>query len=831
MSPKTGRPAGLLISVFLLSAAALAYEVLLTRLFSVIQWRHFSYMVISLALLGYGASGSFLKHVEHKINAPGAFSRLFGVNALAFGLFIPAGFLLAQRLPFNPLEMGWDARHFLYLQALYLLPAVPFFCAANCIGLALMRRRGEIPRIYAADLAGAGAGALGVIFLLFALTPLKALFLLGGVGLAAGLPVIRRLLRRPAWTVAAAALLAALAWMTADERFGAMRPSEFKDLSQALRASGAETAAERFSPLGVVTVVRNKEIPLRYAPGLSLNATKGPPEQLAVYNDGNFAGAITRFDGDWDALGYLDDMTSALPYHLLDRPRVLVLGAGGGADVLQALYHGAPAVDAAELDPRIIDLATETFGAFSGRLYDRPAVRVHAAEARGFTAGTARRFDLIHVALLDAVSAASAGMYALSESYLYTVEAFEDYLDRLAPGGMLSVTRWVKLPPRDGVKLFATAAEALKRRGVADPGGRLAMIRGWKTTTLLVKNGRFTAAEIATLNAFCETRSFDPVWHWNMDRRKANRFNILDAAYFHDAARAVLGPDREDFFRRYKFNVRPATDDRPYFFHFFKWRTLPELLSLQARSGLGQLGWGYLILVATLVQAVLASAVFILLPLLLKKRTGENSGKRRAGRLRTFVYFMCVGLAFLFMEIAFIQKFILFLSHPLYAVAVVLAATLAFAGLGSRHCARVAKAGGAGMPDRRTLSRIMAAISGISVAYLLALPHFFRWALPWPDPVKIGVSVLLIAPLAFFMGMPFPLGLFRLTASTPERVPWAWAVNGCASVISAVLAALLAVHFGFTVVVICAVCLYLAAGGVGPGDGRPLKGTLLENSD
>ncbi len=795
-SDKVAPPLG---AIALLSATALAYEVLLTRLFSIIQWHHFSYMIISLALLGYGASGSFLTLLGGE-PARWHFAGCFVGNTILFALSAVGVFLLAQRVPFNALEIGWDPRQLLYLLLLYLLLAIPFFCVANAFGLTFMQYREQIHRIYAFDLVGAGTGALGVILLLYAVPPATALVVLGVLGLAAaGVAVLES--RWSRWGLIAVLGLMAVGFGL-PERWTALQPSAYKGLSQALRVIGAQRVAERSSPLGLLTVVYNEQVPLRYAPGLSLAATALPPPQLGLFNDGDELGAITLFTGRLETLAYLDELTSALPYHLLRNPQVLVLGAGGGADVLQALYHRARLVEAVELNPQVVELVRRDFGAFAGGLYERADVRVQVGEARGFVAGSRQRYDLIQVALLDAFNTAAAGLYALSESYLYTVEAFQQYLQHLNPGGMLAVTRWLRLPPRDSLKLFATAVVAMERLGVPDPGSRLLLIRGWKTSTLVVKNGAFSEAEMAILRNFCRQRAFDPAWYSGMKADEANRFNLLERPYLYEGAVAILGPEREDFLARYPFDVRPATDDKPYFFHFFKWRVLPELLALRARGGLGQLEWGYLVLVATLVQALLAGVVLILLPLWLGRRQGLAKGHGQRGRV--LIYFTAIGLGFLFLEIAFIQKFILLLSHPLYAVAVVLCAFLVCAGLGSAFSRRLAD-------QRWAVLWAVAGITGLAVVYLLALPILFPWALSWPEPVKIVCAVVLIAPLAFWMGMPFPLGLAQLSQAAPGLVPWAWAINGCASVVSAVLATLLAVQVGFSGVVAAAVMLYLVA--------------------
>jgi spermidine synthase len=710
--------------------------------------------------------------------------------------------------------MLWDPRQPLLLLAVYALLFVPFFCAAAALCLTFTRFAEESHRIYSFDILGAGAGSLAMLVTLFAWAPMDALKFTGALGLVAAAVAALRCDRNPrAIGVILLAAAVALPWVLPAD-WTRLAASEYKELSQTLQVGGTRIVAERSSPLGVITVVESPQVPFRHAPGLSLNAPGEPPAQLGVFVDGDGPSALLRYDGRREPLAYLDFLTSALPYHLLSHPRVLVLGAGAGADVLQALAAGAKSVDAVELNPQMIALVERDFADFSGRPYRAAGVRVHVAEARGFVARHRGRFDLIEVALLDAFGASAAGLYALAESYLYTVEALGAYLDHLEPGGMLAITRWIDLPPRDVLKLFGTAAAALERRGVTLPGRQLALIRSWKTATLLVKNGAFTPAEIAALEAFCRARSFDADYYHGVRPEQTNRYNVLDASYFHDGALALLGPEREAFVARYKFAIAPATDDRPHFFHFFRWRTLPELVARKGQGGLPLLEWGYPVLIATLLQATAASLLLIVLPLWIGGRGAADHRPARPARADVALYFAALGFAFMFIEIAFIQKFILFLAHPLYAVAVVLCAFLVFAGLGSRQSRRFAADGSrfAGHP----LAWLVAAIAGITFVYLVALPGIFRVLMPLPDFARIAISIALIAPLAFAMGMPFPLGLARLAGRAEALIPWAWGVNACASVIAAILATVLAIHLGFGAVIVLAVVLYAVAAAAWP---------------
>ena len=825
--PRAKRPAGspcpaLLAAISLLSGSALAYEVLLIRLFAIIQWHHFTYLIISVALLGYGVGGTLVAIGQDAMKA--RFEAVFVVAAALFGLTAMGGFLLAQRVAFNPLELLWDPLQPLLLLSIALLLMVPFACAATAICLSFSRFAGEPHRIYSYDILGGAAGSLGIVASLFVLAPMTALQLIGSLGLiVAGLALLARG-PQSRW-LAAMLIVAAIAlphalpvgWLT-------LLPSEYKDLSQTLRIKGTTVLAQRSSPIGLVTAVASPVVPFRDAPGLSLNAPEEPPTQIAVFTDGNGPSALTSYDGRREPLRYLGYLTSALPYHLLDKPRVLVLGAGAGADVLQAIYFNARSVDAVELNPQVIDLVQQQFGEFSGRPYSAPSVRVHIAEARGFVAARQDRYDLIQVALLDAFGTSAAGLHGLNESHLYTVEALQEYLDHLNPGGMLALTRWISLPPRDVLKLFASARQALENSGIAKPALRLALIRSWRTATLLVKSGEFSVAEIAALKQFCQSRSFDVAYYPGIQESEVNRYNLLDRAYLFEDLQALLTPQRDRFMDRYKFNIRPATDDRPYFFQFFKWTALPELLRLKEQGGMPLLEWGYPVLVASLVQALLVSPLLILLPVWLGTRRRIGATSTLPGlRTRIGLYFSAIGLAFMLLEIAIIQKFSLFLTHAVYAVATSLSAILFFAGLGSHFSRYLQK----WSPSSRAVLAPVIAICLFASLYLLLLPGLFHQLMALGFGFKLALCVALLAPLGLAMGMPFPLGLATVAGNCEPLVPWAWGINACASVIGAILASLLAIHFGFTAVVIVALLLYLLAAFAAPRDLRPLRSANL----
>jgi len=789
------------LSITLLSAGSLAYEILLMRLFSIIQWHHFAYMIIGLALLGYGISGSVVSIFQKSLMS--RYSQTYMASLLLFSIFTVVSFLMAQTIPFNAEEILWDWHQSIYLLAIFLVLTLPFFFAASAICLTFMQYSTQISRVYAADLIGAGIGSIGIVYLLFLMFPQSALMVIGITGLIALLiaawefQIARRL-------QTSLALIAVIAVCIIAAPYLELQISPYKGLEQSLKITGTQIIEQRSSPLGLLSVIESKQVPLRHAPGLSLNATQEPPAQLGVFTDADSLSVITQLNEDSKRLSYLDQMSSALPYHLGDHKRVLIVGAGGGSDILQARFHQVPNIDAIELNPQIVELVNNRFRAFSNALYDNKNVNMHIGDARDYLRVSEDNYDLIQLALLDTFNASASGLYALNENYLYTLEALQLYINRLKPDGYLAITRWIKIPPRDTLKLFATAVQALKISGIKSPEKRLVLIRSWQTSTLLIKNGEVSEQDISAIKTFCHDRSFDIAYAPGMTEQQANRYNILKHPFFYKGAVSLLGEKRQQYLDQYKFNLEPATDNRPYFNHFFKWSTLSEIMQLRGKGGMPLIEWGYIILIATLIIALLMSVLLILLPLyFLQRDRAEPASKVK--RLYVVLYFFMVGLAFLFIEIAFMQKFILFLHHPIYAISITLTAFLVFAGLGSYYSKSLCRY----YSNRQVASMAIIMISILSLLYLVALEHIFSYFATAAVSIRMLTALLLIAPLAFFMGMPFPSALSSLDKCDTRLIPWAWGVNGCASVISAVLASLLAIHFGFATVIVIAVMLYI----------------------
>jgi spermidine synthase len=816
------------LALLLVSACVLTYQVLLVRTFSIGQWHHLAYMVISIALLGFGASGTLLSVLERRVKHLGTALELrasqsvwFAICAVAFAVSLPVSFWLTQQIPFEPFLILWDRQQLLYLGCFYLALFVPFFAAATAIGLALTSESENCPRLYAFNLAGSGSGALVAVGLLSIAPVAEAFFwvvILSDAAAVLALLDTSLAAERGRRRLFATASIAIMAMVTLAYAFHppSVRLSQYKGLSYALNLPQARVVATRSSALGRVDVVASPAI--REAPGLSLVTPIGAslPRQLGLYEDGDTAGPITAFAGDTSALRYLDWSTTAAPYFAHPPAardlRVCVLGAGGGAGVLLALRHGAQ-VDAVELDPNVTELLHGQFHDFAGGLYDRPEVRVHRAEARTFVQAARESWDVIDVSLVDSFAGSAMGAGAVGESYLYSREAFQAYLQHLRPGGVLAATRWVRMPPRDELKLFATAVEALEQMG-RNPAERLVLIRSWATVTLLAKNEPFGSAELAALRRWAEERLFDTAYFPGIQADQQNRFNVLERDYYAEAVSALLtsGARREEFFDDYAFDVRPTTDQRPYFFHFFRWRSLPLVLGELRRSSIPLSELGYLILIATLLQATVLAILLAVSPLALLARRrvpvgapAERPASRGGTRLRVLLCFLALGVGYLFVEMALIQRLVFFLAKPIYAVAVVLAGLLFVSGLGSAWAARQLRKGASVI---RLASIAALVVAGVCAVYAFGLYPLLTSLVGWPLAARMIVALAVMSPLAA-MGMPFPLILHHLGRSHEELLPWAWALNGCASVVAGPLATLVALGAGLPAVMLGSSTCYL----------------------
>ena len=805
------------LAVALVSLAVIGLELVLMRSLSLRWWHHFAYLVISVALLGFGASGTVLALLFRRIE--GWWREWMAGAAFLFALSVPAARWAARAVPLDVQYLAWDLGQAAQVGLLELILFVPFLFGGAVIGLALMDEPQRIGGHYAANLVGSGLGAVAAVLLMHVLATEDLFIVMAAAAFLAGAVIVP-------WYRAggvAAVLLTAVALI----HLYALAPREplfspYKALPQALAMPGTEVIYQDEGPLGRIDVVAGPA--LHYGPGLSLAWTDPLPTHVLMILDGDAASGIYDVR-DRDGWRFLDYTTKAAGYYVrpVSEPRaqasglpapsnarrvsapdaladVLVVGAGGGADVGLARYQGAERIVALEMNRDIIEAMTGPLRDRGGRIYGAPGVEVVPLEARGYLASTGRRFRLVQVPPLEAFGASGAGLYATQESYLYTVEAVGAMLDHLAPGGLVCLTRWAQEPPRDGLRLFDTARAALAHRGL-DPGPRLAMIRSWVTVTVLASRQPLTEVETDRLRAFCEPRRFDLCYLPDLAADEVNRYHVLERPYVAEGAAALLSPRREAFLEEYPFAVGAVTDDAPYFSHFLKWRRLPDLADQVGRRVRAYLERGYLMLAAALVQAVGLAAACILVPLV-----PRAAGLRGTpGKAASLAYFLLIGLGFLALEMGFLQRFILYLAHPVYSAAVVISAFLVFGGVGSL----VSRCWGVG--PRQVAVSAAAGVVVLGAVYLMHLDAWLAATQGASMTVRFLVAAGLVAPLAFAMGHMLPSGMRQVGWAAPAMVPWAWAAGGTASVIATVGTPLAAIHVGFRWVGLVALVCYMAA--------------------
>lgn len=781
------------LDVAFLAAAILLLEGTLLRLLAVAQFYHFAFLVVSLALLGFGASGTLLSVSRRLQTTP--LPTLLPLTGIAFACSVAITYGVVNWLPFDSYSIAWQRIQILYFVLYYLALTLPFLCGGLAIGAALAAGGGRSHLVYAANLVGSGVGAV------LALVMLRLAGVPGALLAAAIVALIPAWSGRLRWITGGAIVLLATAfvWYGIRNLEGnaplGLTISPYKGLAYARQYPGAERIYGAWNEIARVDVMQDAGT--RQLPGLSYTYPANPPPQHGLTLDAGAVMPVTLVDpADFEAAAYLPE---AIAYSLRPQARVLTLEPGAGLAVLQALAGGAESVTA--VTANTLELrAAETAGAHD--VYAHPDVHVIHKTGRVFLRRPGERYDIVVLPLTDPYQPVSSGAYSLSESYLLTEEAFTDMLARLDSDGILMVTRWLQMPPSESVRLLSTMASALEESGIDDPADRLVMMRSMQTATLLVQPSGWSQEELAQIHAFAEEKRFDMVWSPDISSDDVNRHSRMPEPLHYEAAAALLQRDRHAYVQEYPFAIGPATDDRPFFFHFFRWEQTPEVLATLGRTWQPFGGSGYFILLAMLALVILLSSVLILLPLLVMRRLrGNNHSTGQTPRLRAMVYFGFIGLAFLLVEIPLIQQWILVVGHPVYAFTAVVLALLMLSSVGSAL-------------SRRKWAQSAPAF-GVLVALAIITPfltaRYVDFALGWPIVPRTAGATLLLAPLAILMGMPFPRGLYWLERKASWLAPWAWAVNGCASVISGVIAAILALSYGFTVVLLIGAGCYAGA--------------------
>jgi hypothetical protein len=757
------------LPVFLTSLAILATEVFYTRLFSILLWSNIAFAVLSLALLGLGSSGLVVYLFPHVFRRERAEDQVaWLLPATGWSLLASYGLIMiATRAPVDQ----WVP--VLGLVELIVVAMLPYFAGGLILAIVFTHFSDRIARLYFWDLVGAALGATLVA---------PALYLFNGPAL---LPAIALVL------AAAGALyafrrnrVATLASLVSCLAFGVLLA--VPDARQALAVRHAKGAAtpnimlERWDPLARITL------------------TPGPDERTRFLTmDGGAVTAVLRFDGNLEHVSFLKGNVLQLAYHLRNYENSLIIGPGGGSDVLASLVFGNRNITAVEVNRSTLRTVREDLKEYSGHVYDLPGIDAEVGEGRAFVTGLGKKLDLIQATFIDTWVAASTGSHTLSEDYLYTVEGIRVFMDHLRKDGVFSVSRWGG--PLYGYletyRIVGIANRVLRDLGTADPSRHIVVVQGpppdrvtqgagYQTAlgsmesmaTILVKRSPFSEDEIGKIEEASRSFSFRPLWL--AGRGPDRQISELFAARGDDSYFAA-------YYEKTGLDFSPITDDRPFFFDMIR---PPDYLRMKDKlPGVTEYGRMYTA-IHVLYQLMLAMLVVVVallgIPVLARSRRVALS----LPVAEALGYFVCLGLGFIGIELGLIQKFALFLGHPVYSLVVLLASILLFSGIGSFSAGGIAPKAG----FWRALSLV-----AVLIVYSFAIRPLTEALITYPFAVKCALAVILSAVPAFLMGTFFPLGVSLVRERFPDLIPWGWAINSGFSVLGGTLSLFASMSWGY----------------------------------
>ena len=782
------RRGGVLPVVFLLSAAALADEIFLIRLLSFRFWPHFVPLIVSQAMLGAGAAGVALHLFRRRIEkAPGpSFAWLVLLAAPSFDL----AFRASQAVSFDPFLLLWEPSAWIAFGLFFVLLAIPFFLAGGAIAIPFAYRFGNPGPVYAAAFAGSAAGAV-LALPVFSLVRTESLLRVPlGLALAAavfvlGVPAGRRFYRGRLAVCGASLLLLFLPPP-------GLRLSPYKDLAVSGRLPGARTLAVRFGPSGDYRALFAPGI--HSAPGLSFRFTGDIPPQAALFFDGEARGVVPM-NGGTDPPAYLDGFPSVLAYRMAAHPAVVQFGLRGTEGVLTAARNGAASLTVVEPAEEFVEMVRHDLSGFSGGWPGSMPAEIRTEGARNFLARKGGRFDLIEVPEISSASFASLGIHATGETFLLTREGIRSALARLTDGGVLAFSGWLKVPPRESVKILATLRREMEMDDAVPASQKVIMVRGWGSFVILARRIPFTGEERNRAERFCEETGFSIVWP--SSGGPAAEGGVEEGALRTAVENAIAGPSGGR--KGELFDLSPATDDSPYFHRFLRLRSLPSYRRLLGSQWVPFVEWGVAFLLVSLAVSLGLAGVCLLLPLAFARLPGT------AGGISLAAYFSALGLAYMLIELTFLKFGILLLGDAIRAATAAIGGFSFFSGLGSAVSGRWES-------EETMKGRVFPGIAFLALAGFLSLSLSTRLLLPMGEMPRTVVFLASLAPAAFLMGMPFPSGLSRLTGTSAAAIPFAWGINGFFSVAGASLASVGALWIGFRGMVFVGGVLYLAAG-------------------
>ena len=807
--------------VALLSVSLMTTELVFTRIFSVIAWYHFAFFVISVALFGGGAAAIVVHLRQRQLLGPRSLQHISGLAAALTAVIMASDLLLVRLTPgwFSGIDEATLAAMLLRLLAVFAFAAAPFFVGGLAISLAVTSFARQVHRLYFADLVGAGAGCLLAVPVLEALGGPRGLLVSAAVAAAASVvfALASRTPRRVRSLAPAAVALACVGVVAA-----ASSRTRWLEIPMA-KGIGLEEHVPEYMGWNSFSMVAVFDDVGFQGWGRSPRYEGSYPEQKTLVIDMGAMTTVNRFDGDLSSVGYALHDLSALAYRVVHAPEhVCIIGAGGGKDVLAALAGGARHVTAVEINPLIVEEVVKgRYSEFTGHLYERPDVDIHVEDGRAFVRRTDQRFDLLLLSMVDTSAATAAGAYSLTENSLYTTDAIDDFLTKLQPDGVLSVSTTSLLNLAVGARLAAIARQALRRRG-AVPFRSIAVLQTpWLERedatmhTFLLKPDGFAPEEVSALARAAEELDFVPAHLPGVVRMPETPEQHLIARIITAGDDAVLTRELDEL----DLDVTATTDERPFFFYQNRLSDFPSaLLSLASAHPIGN---GLVIVAKVLAIALFMVLSCLLVPLLVASRETDLGPSPLGPDLG---YVGCLGVGFMLVEIALLQRLSPFLGDPTRTLAVVLFVLLVAGGLGSRLFSALSTG-----PSAREPSGLLKIVLGALVVYAtllgLAASPLLELGITWTGGARAALAAALLAPLGLLLGMPFPAGLSAVAERAPHRIPWLWGINSATSVLGSVLATLCSLHFGISATLLTGTACYLGALALWPTVARPTPAT------
>ncbi len=808
-SPGPSRITYALFTIALISASLLAYQVLLTRVSALRLHFHFGFLVISNCLLGIGASGSLLAMLEHRWSRDPRRYVWQSVALYLTTLVLTWAFLLTFSVP-DTLNFT-SAAEALRFSAFNLVAAAPFFVGGATVGLLLSAHSQVVSRVYAADLLGAGLGCVavpGLLWLVGAGGTFLTVVLLGLIALPIAAPKDRRRVSLGAALVLGVACLALLPKL---DRWLPVPGKSYLDLTDQVRATFAKSNEySRWSANSRIDVLP-MPVKWRFMFCRGTAALFMPlPQQKFVLQDGDAGTIVSDFTNDPRGFAVLRRTLYAASVNLLQgtSPEVFVIGMGGGNDVWAAKIHGASRIKAVELNAGVLDVHYKVVPEFSRGITEDPNIEIVNDEGRTALMREEARYDLVQMTGIDTWTSLTSGAYVLAENYLYTVEAFGQMLDRLKPGGILQVTRMAA--EMETLRLLNNLSHALGERGDAGLEGRVAALSTPDSlTAVLIKPDGFSEAQVKELGRFAQAHGI-------------TRVVLPGAPLDNPVAEFVSSPNKQAFVDSFPRDISPTRDDKPYFFNFNRWsKPLESAKFLREPTKVSQGNPAFLL--TQLAASTVLATLLIVLPLwVLRRRAARGgdvgapgdgaSGSNTAGdgapnvrprsKAGLLVYFASIGTGFIAIEVALMQKLTLLLGPPLYSIVVTLFALLVFTGVGSALSERWIERGA---PRPWLVPLGVALYVGL---WLLLGDRLVATFIGHGTAVRVVVAGLATLPIAVLLGVPFAFGISSMKHESRSLVPWAWAVNGSATVVGSIATVVLSMNLGFNAVMVCSACIY-----------------------